>query len=211
MKKILFVLAITLSFTAAAQSISQKEKDLFYTENRTWLKVQNNRVRNLVNFMKQHNMHSIGYYQTHQTYVRVSAYLSKTRRYSLPGVTIRKHPRFPSSEKGAYVVGVLKGNMAYKSLNFRPSIAGHTFAMFLSNRSNLQSIGGTDMERDGNSYLIPTSLKLFQQPNHFRIAPTEYVNFTSVIVIPLSQVLKLSKENRMRFNQLFYALNRGRQ
>ncbi len=210
MKKIILLLSILLVNQGFSQSLSQKEKDLFHSENRTYLKLQKNRVSKLVNFMNQNGITSIGYFNSNQNYVKISPYISKTRGSKLPSVTVNKHSRFPSSELGVYVIGTLKGSLPYKTIYSEFNITGHTFAMFLSGRSSNSSYGDASIEKNGNTYTLPTSLKLFSFPHYFKVEPEEHVNFSGTIIVPASQIQKLSKQNISRFLQLFKDLNGGR-
>ncbi len=191
------------------QTISQNEKDQCHTYNKTILALQKQRVSSLVTFMRQHNIQSVGYNQTSQNYINILPQIYFTTRNKYPSVMVKKHPNFPAGEQGAYVVGVLKGNMPYKSLTFNVAVTGHTFAMFVSNAKSLKSTGHTDLEMDGNYYTLPTSLCLFLSPHHFKPGTKGYVDYLSTIVIPLAQIQKLSDADRKQFHRLFYAVNGG--
>ncbi len=160
--------------------------------------------------MNQNRITSIGYYKANQTYVKINPYISKTQRTKLPSVTINKHSRFPANELGVYVIGTLKGRMPYKTIYSEFDIAGHTFAMFLSGKNSNYSFGDPSLETKGNFYTLPTSLKLFSFPDYFKVEHEEHVNFTGTILIPASQIQKLSERNRKIFLQLFKDLNGGR-
>lgn len=209
MRLIIFISLLCFSVITQAQTITQKEKDQCNTYNKTILSLQRQRVNNLVAFMHRHNIQSIGYNQYQQNYIKTLPGIYFTSRHKYPGVTIKKHPNFPSGEKGAYVVGVLKGNMPYKNLAFNVAVTGHTFAMFVSNSKSLKSTGHTDLVMDGNFYTLPTSLCLFYLPHQFKPTPKNYVDYASTIVIPLSQIQKLSDADRKQFHRLFYDLNGG--
>ncbi|MGQ8335908.1 hypothetical protein ACUNWD_05105 [Sunxiuqinia sp. A32] len=209
MRLIIFISLLTFSVMLQAQTITQQEKDQCNSYNKTILTLQRQRVSNLVAFMRSHNIQSIGYNQTNQNYIKLLPGMYFTRRQKYPGVTIKKHPNFPSAEQGAYVVGVLKGNMPYKNLTFNVPVTGHTFAMFLSNSGSLKSTGHTDLEMDGNAYILPTSLCLFYLPHQFKPGTRDYVDYQSTIVIPLAQIQKLSDSDRKEFHRLFYDLNGG--
>ncbi len=210
MRKFVFLFFVLLSLHTVAQDLSQQDKDVFYSENKTWLTLQRSRVSNLVNFMNQHGLQSISYYDTQQTYVTVSSHITKTRIWQEPSVTVTKHPRFPSGELGAYIVGVLKGKVPYMSLSFQPDITGHTFAMFIHGSNPSLSFGSQSMENEGDTYTLPTSLYLFQTSSNFFEVVDGHVDYTSLIVIPASHVQQLSESDRSTFLRLFSALNGGR-
>lgn len=209
MRLIIFISLLTFSVITQAQTITQKEKDLCNTSNKTILALQRQRVNNLVTFMHRHNIESIGYNQYRQNYIKILPGISSTTSHKYPSVSIKKHPLFPSREKGTYVVGVLKGNMPYKNLIFNVNVTGHTFAMFLSNSKSLKTTGHPDAEIDGNYYTLPTSLWLFYLSHQFKPGTKDYVDYSSTIVIPLSQIQELSDADRKEFHRLFYDLNRG--
>lgn len=210
MKKIILILSILFVNQGFSQGLSQKEKDLFHTENRTYLGLQKSRVSKLVNFMKKNRITSIGYFNSNQTYVKISPYLSQTQRSKLPSVTISKHSRFPAGELGVYVIGTLKGRIPYKTIYSEFDITGHTFAMFVSGKNSNSSFGDPSLEIKSNSFNLPTSLKLFSFPGYFKVEPEEHVNFTGTIIIPASHIQKLPYIKQRLFLKLFNELNGGR-
>lgn len=209
MKTLFLIPLLAFSVILQAQTITQQEKDQCNTYNTTILTLQKQRVSHLVTFMNSHNIKSIGYNQSNQNYISILTGMFFTNRNKYPGVTIKKHPNFPPGEKGAYVIGVLKGNMPYKTLTFNVDVTGHTFAMFISNSSSLRSTGHADLETNGKVFTLPTSLWLFYLPHQFKPEPRNYVDLLSTIVVPLSQIQKLSDADRKEFHRLFYELNRG--